>query len=171
MYTLFIALFALLLTLLPRAALAHCPLCTAGAVAVGLGAYKLGMSTASVGVGIGAFAVALGLWIAKLVPRQYLPGQSALIVLLSFASTVLPVMPFLPGARGLYIPFIGEYGTALAIPHVLIGSIIGGLLVLAAPSISQLIRSMRRGRKFPFQSMAVIAALLLVAVAAIEFGL
>lgn len=159
-----------MLFFIPKTALAHCPLCTIGAVAIGLGAYKFGVSTASVGVGIGAFAIALGFWIAKYLKRQYMPYQAEFIAILSFATTVIPIMALLPGARSLYISFIGEYGTTIVVPHLLIGSVIGGILVFISPSVSQFARHIRRGKKIPFQGMAVTFLLLVAAIAAIEFG-
>ncbi len=154
--------------LAPAPALAHCPLCTIGVVAVGLGAYQLGVSTFSVGIAAGAAALALGLWMARLVKKRYFPRQRPLIALAVFATTILPAVPLLPGARGLYIPFVGQYGTTLVIPNVLIGSVIGGLLVLLAPSASSAVARMRGGRRIPFQGVVALVALLAAALAIVE---
>lgn len=152
----------------PKAALAHCPLCTVGAVAIGLGAYQLGVSTFSVGIALGAAALALGVWMAKLVRKQYVRGQRALIALLVFATTVLPVAPLLPGARGLYLPFIGQYGTTLVVPNVALGAVIGGLLVLLAPGASRALTRARSGSHVPFQGVLVVVALLAATLALVE---
>ncbi|MEK7189232.1 MAG: hypothetical protein AAB671_01910 [Patescibacteria group bacterium] len=151
----------------PSSVLAHCPLCTVGAVAIGLGAYQLGVSTLSVGIALGAAALALGLWMAKLVRRQYVRGQRAVIALFVFATTVVPVAPLLPGARGLYIPWVGQYGTTLVLPNVLIGAVIGGLLVLLAPGVSRAFTRLS-GRHVAFQGILTVMALLAAVLAVVE---
>lgn len=153
---------------IPSSALAHCPLCTVGAVVIGLGAYKLGVSTLSVGIALGAASLAFGLWMAKLVQKQYIPGQRALVALIVFATTVLPVAPFLPGARGLYLPWIGQYGTTLVIPNVVLGAVMGGLLVLLAPGASRALTRLRNGAHVPFQGMLMVMALLAAVLAVVE---
>ena len=164
-YALAAAAFA---TGVPKAALAHCPLCTVGAVAIGLGAYKLGVSTLSVGIALGAAALALGLWMAKLVKQQRVRYQRGLIALLVFSTTVLPVVPLLPGARGLYLAGIGQYGTTLVIPNVLIGSLVGGSLVLIAPWLSRSLTRLRDGKHVPFPGILVFMILLAAVLALVE---
>ena len=152
----------------PKLALAHCPLCAAGAVAVGLGAYQLGVSTLSVGIALGAASLAAGLWMAKLVRAQYFRGQRLVIAFLVFATTVAPVVPFLPGARGLYFAGIGQYGTTLVIPNVLIGAVLGGAFVLVAPHVSHTLTRMRGNRHIPFQGVLVVILLLAAVLALVE---
>lgn len=152
----------------PAPALAHCPLCTIGVVAVGLGAYQLGISTFSVGVVVGAAALALGLWLARLARKQYVPRQRPLIALIIFATTLLPVAPFLPGARGLYIPFVGQYGYTLVVPNVFIGALLGAILVLFAPTVSAVVARARRGKRVPFQGVAAVVVLVALALALVE---
>ncbi|MBI1961245.1 MAG: hypothetical protein HYS45_00920 [Parcubacteria group bacterium] len=152
----------------PKLVLAHCPLCTAGAVAIGLGAYQLGVSSLSVGIALGAASLALGMWMAKLIRVQYFRGQRLAIAFLVFATTVAPVAPFLPGARGLYLAGIGQYGTTLVIPNVLIGAVLGGLLVLASPYASRSLTSLRSGRHVPFQGVLVVILLLFVSLVLVE---
>ena len=69
-------LAASILTLIPKIALAHCPLCTVGAGALAVLAASLGISSLVVGVMIGAFALALGLWIGKMPKKKYIPSPS-----------------------------------------------------------------------------------------------
>lgn len=166
----FVILGSVFAVLIPRAALAHCPLCTAGAVALGIGAYKLGVSTVSVGIGIGAFSIALGLWIARLIKRQYIPYQSWVIALLSFATTVLPVIRFMPGYTSIYIPSIGQYGATYMISLFLIGSIVGGVLMFAAPTISKQV-SRVVGSRIPYQGLSITILLLVLAIIITEFVL
>jgi len=163
-----ISAFSVLGFAVPSIVKAHCPLCTVGAVAIGIGAYKLGIRTESVGIGIGAFAVALGLWIARVMSRAYVPFQRELIVLASFASTIVPVIPFMRSAFPVYISFLGDYGTTVAVNRFLAGSIIGGLLVMIAPEASRELTRFRRNRHIPFQGMIVTFSFLMIAIAIIE---
>lgn len=151
----------------PNAALAHCPLCTVGAVAIGLGAYQLGVSTLSIGIALGAASLALGLWMAKLIGRRYFPGQRTMVAFVVFAATVGPVAPLLPGARPLYIPWVGQYGTTLAVPNVLIGAVVGALLVLAAPHASRACTRLT-GIHVPFQGVLAVAVLLALGLGLVE---
>ncbi|MBI2050963.1 MAG: hypothetical protein HYT31_04115 [Parcubacteria group bacterium] len=152
----------------PKLVLAHCPLCTVGAVAIGLGAYQLGVSTLSVGIALGAASLALGMWMAKLVRVRYFRGQGLAIAFLVFVTTVVPVAPFLPGARGLYLAGIGQYGTTLVIPNVLIGAVVGGLLVLGSPHASRGLTRLRNGKHVPFQGVFVVLLLLAAGIALVE---
>jgi hypothetical protein len=167
-----LALFAVSVfaVLAPRVALAHCPLCTAGAVALGIGAYKLGVSTLSVGISIGAFSIALGLWVARLIKRKYIPYQWEIIVILSFATTVLPIIKFMPGYTSIYIPSIGEYGATYMISLFLIGSLVGGILMFVAPSVSRKVTNIV-GSRVPYQGLSITLALLIAAIVIAEFAL
>jgi len=166
-----ISLFSFLGFALPSVAKAHCPLCTAGAVAIGLGAYKLGISAESVGIGIGAAAVALGLWMSSIIPKKYIPLQKEIIVIASFASTIWPVIPFMPSAFPLYIAFLGDYGTTIAVNRFLVGSIIGGMLIMIAPFVSAWISRLAGEKRVPFQGMIITILLLVVSILIKEFAL
>jgi len=164
-YTSYGAVAALtIFSFVPRAAFAHCPLCTAGAVAIGFGAYELGMPTFSVGIGAGAFALALGLWFVKIVQRQYIPLQRPIIVGVIFASTILPMLPFMPGAFGLYLPSVGVYGFTLTASRFLLGSLLGAAVLCAAPGISRAL-TRATNKHVMFQGMLVTILLLLAAIA------
>ncbi len=159
------------LTLLaPAAVYAHCPLCTAGAGVVAFGAAKLGIGATSVGVFLGAFAVALGLWLARLLKKRYLPRQKEALVILSFATTILPLEPVIADYTSLYIPFWGEYGKTLLINRFIVGSLIGGGLLLASPYLSKALALVRRGRMYPYQGMVITFMLLLSAAFVIEIA-
>src|SRR3989338_10935204 len=133
---LFVAIFALVI---PITALAHCPLCVAGAGALAVLATSLGVSSVVVGILIGAFALALGLWLAPLVKKQYIPYQKQVLTLLIAVTTIIPVMPFIKDYGPLYISLGGKYGTpwhnTYTIDLFLFGSIVGALLMLVAPSV------------------------------------
>ncbi|MFB6306225.1 MAG: hypothetical protein ABEH43_04435, partial [Flavobacteriales bacterium] len=91
------------------AALAHCPLCTAGAgLAAGLAAW-LGVSELSIGLFIGAFAVAVGIWIANILKFNF-KGKSEALITVSFATTIFPLLYMFSESIPLYINWYGGYG-------------------------------------------------------------
>jgi hypothetical protein len=150
----------------PKAALAHCPLCTAGAGALAVLAASLGVSSIVVGVLIGAFALALSLWLAGLVKKTYIRYQKSILTLLIFLLTVIPIMPLVQDYGPLYVSFFGEYGTWLhntyTINLYLLGSVIGALIVAVTPYISRLLTKFR-GRQIPYQGIMITMLLLVVA--------
>ncbi len=158
-----------LLSLLPTAAHAHCPLCTAGAGVVAFGAAKLGVGPMSVGIFLGAFAVALGLWVARLLKKQYLPRQKEALAIFSFVTTILPLQSVLADYTSVYLPFWGEYGKTLLINRFLVGGIIGGVLILLSPYLSRKLALARGGAMYPFQGMVITLGLLVTAAVVIEF--
>ncbi|MEX0672729.1 MAG: hypothetical protein WDZ82_01260 [Candidatus Paceibacterota bacterium] len=155
--------------LAPRFALAHCPLCTAGAGVLAVGASYVGLSTAVVGVLIGAFALALGYWLAGMIKNQYVSYQYGVIVTLTFLLTVIPIMPLIREYRPVYLPFIGEYGTTYTLNIFLVGSILGALIVASAPYVSKGVTQMREGARAPYQGVTVTIALLVLVSVVIQF--
>ncbi|GMR17239.1 MAG: hypothetical protein BMS9Abin32_309 [Gammaproteobacteria bacterium] len=149
---------------------AHCPLCTAGAGVVALGAAQLGAGPMSIGVFLGAFAVALGMWVARLLQKQYLPGQKALLAIFSFATTIFPLQAVLADNSALYLPFWGEYGRTLVINLFVVGAIIGGVLMLLSPYLSRKLALARGGEMYPFQGMIITLVLLVAAAAIVGFA-
>ena len=160
---LFVAIFALVI---PRTALAHCPLCVAGAGALAVLATSLGVSSVVVGILTGAFALALGLWLAPLIKKQYISYQKQILTLLIFVSTIVPVMPFIKDYGPLYISFGGEYGTpwhnTYTVDLFLFGSILGAILMLIAPSVSRLVARLRK-HQMPYQGIILTLCLLVIA--------
>jgi hypothetical protein len=150
-----------------KPALAHCPLCTAGAGVAAVGATWLGVGNIPVGIFIGAFAVALGLWVSRLLKKEYVPKQKHLIVGFSFFSTILPLFPLMEEYSSIYISWMGDYGSLLnrtyLIKLFLAGAILGGVIVLIAPSVSKKITSINKGRMIPYQGLGITFILLLVA--------
>lgn len=161
----FIVILVLVVLGIPALALAHCPLCTAGAGLAAIGAQWLGVGTAPIGIFIGAFAVAIGLWMSKLLKKEYVSYQKTILVLGSFALTVLPLLPLMPGLLPLYISLGGEYGSIMnrtyTINLFLLGSLVGGILLGISPQISRKITEMRGGKLIPFQGLALTFILLL----------
>ena len=153
----------LMLALVPKAALAHCPLCTVGAGALAVLAASLGVSSTIVGVMIGAFALAMSLWIAKLPKKKYIPYQYPVLAVVIFVSTVVPIMPLIRDYSSIYVPFIGEYGATYMYDEFLAGSIVGALIVFVAPYLSTRVTKLRHGSQLPFQGIVLTFLLLIVA--------
>lgn len=155
-------IYALLPFLAIPAVSAHCPLCTLGAAAAAGGAAYLGVSSPVIGLFIGAFAVSIGIWIAKLIKKRYIPFQQSILVAISFITTVVPINAILSDTRPLFISWIGKYGTTLAVDLFLIGSILGGLIVALAPAISSKITKIRNGKMIPYQGIMITFSILIL---------
>lgn len=150
--------------LFPAAALAHCPLCTAGAGLVAVGAYWLGVNGLTIGALLGAFATALGLWIARLIKKKYIPQQDNAVGAFSWLTTLLPLKMLLSDYTSIYINWGGSYGSVFnrtyPINLFLVGGVIGAIIVFAAPTLSRAITE-RRGETIPFQGIIITFTLLL----------
>lgn len=150
---------------LPTAALAHCPLCTAGAGIVALSAYWLGVNGLTIGVLLGAFAMALGLWIARLVKKKYIRQQDTAIGIFSWLTTLLPLKMLLSDYTSIYINWGGSYGSLFnrtyPINLFLVGGVIGGIIIYVAPSASRMATE-RRGKTIPYQGMIITFTLLIL---------
>ncbi|MCL5411049.1 MAG: hypothetical protein M1324_04390 [Patescibacteria group bacterium] len=156
---------AVILTLLPKSASAHCPLCVAGAGILAVFATSIGVSTVVVGLFIGAFSLALGIWISRSIKKKYFKFQDALASIIIFISTVVPIMPLIEEYRPLYISFYGKYGTFLHNTYLinlyLLGTAIGAIILFISPYLSLLLTRIR-GKKLPFQSMIITFGLLII---------
>jgi hypothetical protein len=153
------------LALVPKAALAHCPLCTIGAGALAVLAASLGVSSVVVGVLIGAFALALSLWLAPMIKKQYIPYQKEVLTILIFLGTVIPIMPLIRDYGPLYLSLGGEYGTLLhntyTINLFILGVVIGSIVMLVAPYLSKLVTKVR-GKQTPYQGISITLLLLVI---------
>ncbi|MEX1027980.1 MAG: hypothetical protein WD049_08245 [Candidatus Paceibacterota bacterium] len=155
----------------PQIVSAHCPLCTAAAGVLAVGASYIGLSTIVVGVLVGAFALALGFWLAGLLKKQYVRYQYPIVSIAVFILTVLPIMPLIREYRPLYISLAGEYGTLLHTTYMinlfLAGSIVGALIVWGAPYISKRVTNIRGGSTWPYQGVGItIGSLVIVSIIA-----
>ena len=103
---------------------------------------------------------------SKLVKKQYVPRQKAVIIVLSFLLTVLPLYSLLSEVYPLYITWGGEYGSLFNRTYVLnsgiISTFLGGILVSLTPSLSKALSSFRRGKIIPFQGVILTIGLLIV---------
>jgi hypothetical protein len=162
-----------LLFLAPRLALAHCPLCTVGAGALAVAAAAFGVNAAPIGVFIGAFSLALALWLAKLVKKIYIPQQKTILTIGIFLATIIPIMPLIREYRPLYISLFGNYGSLLHNTYMinlyLLGSIVGALILLISPYLSQIITKSRNGKKLPYQGLGITFLLLIIVALIFQF--
>jgi len=158
-------LFSIIFLTIPKLALAHCPLCVAGAGALAVLAASLGVSTIVVGLFIGAFSLALGIWIARSIRKKIIKFQNVFISLIIAISTIVPIMPLIKEYRPLYLDIYGKYGTVLhntyALNLYIVGAILGSILFFASQYLSDYLTKLR-GKKLPFQSMIVAFSLLVI---------
>ena len=163
-----------MLALIPSAAKAHCPLCTVGAGALAIGAAYLGVNTAVVGVFIGAFSLALSLWIARIVKKQYIPHQKSILIIIIFISTVIPIMPLIREYRSVNLFLYGAVGSILNRTYMinlfLIGVIIGAGIMYIAPFVSAWVKEHRNGKLIPYQGITIALLMLTSISLLIQFG-
>jgi len=162
-----IVLLLLAAAAIPQAALAHCPLCVAATGGLAILAASLGLSSAVVGIVSGSFALAMGLWFARLIKNKRILQQDKLVAFFIYFTTVLPMMPFAKEYKPLFVPFIGEYGTTIPINLFLLGAVIGGIIILAAPSLSRLVTRLS-GRHVAYQQLMTIGILLVLVSTVLE---
>ena len=160
-----IASASLISVLIPATALAHCPLCTAGAGLVFLGAYWIGVNGLTIGVLMGALALAFGLWMATLLKKKFVPQQDNIIGIFSWATTLIPLQEVFSDYTSIYIDWGGDYGTLFNRTYplnlYLVGGIVGGLILYMAPWLSRSV-SQWRGKTIPFQGMIITFVLLIL---------
>lgn len=165
----------LALSLIPATAKAHCPLCTAGAGVLAIGAAYLGINTAVVGVLIGAFALALALWVARIVKKQYIRYQKPILIVLVFLSTIIPLMPLIREYRSINLYLFGQYGSLFNRTYMfnlfIIGVIIGAIIMYLMPFASAFVTRKRGGKTIPYQGIGLTFVLLLLVSLFIQFGL
>ena len=139
-----------------QAAFAHCPLCTA-AVGTGLLVTRLyGVDDTVVGVWIGAFVVSTALWFGKLIERKYrrLPLHDLILIISGLALTVVPLY---------YAGLMGMESRLWGVNKLLLGILVGCLVAYSGISVSGKIKERRGKILFPFQTIAItLASLILV---------
>jgi len=155
-------IFPILTVFLIRFISAHCPLCTIGAGAAGVGAIWLGVSKVVVALFIGAFAMSMGMWFSKIPKKRYIPFQKTAITVIVFLTTVLPLIPLFKAIGPLYLSFIGEYGKTYAANYSLASSFLGGIIVFLSPNLSKQITKLRKGKMISFQGVIITLLLLII---------
>ncbi|MEM1974214.1 MAG: hypothetical protein QXN68_05450 [Thermoplasmata archaeon] len=180
----------LIFIFLPIFVFAHCPLCTAGAGIGAIIAKELGTKSSAIGVWIGGFSVALGWWLSNILqvgsldapvwpplrfgsnirprPTRISLANLAkfLIILISFLSVVLPLRLYFYETGSFYLYLFGDYGSLFNRTYVydkfLLGSILGGLVILISPLLNKKLSQLRQGRTFPYQRLVITFLLLIL---------
>lgn len=152
-------------SLAPLPALAHCPLCTAGAGVLAVAAAAIGVNPMAIGIFIGAFAAALGLWMSRLLKKAYLPRQAPALAVVSFLATVLPLIPLFDSYTSVFVSIVGEYGTPLNRTYLVnrfaAGAVFGALVLALAPAASRTLTRARKGAFLPYQGLVITFGLLI----------
>ena len=145
--------------LYPAVALAHCPLCTAGAGLVAVGAYWVGAKAITIGVLLGTFATAMSIWLARLIKRQFIPHQKIIIAVSSWVFTLVPLRMLFSDYVSWYVSWFGNYGSIFNRTYTLnlfwVGAAVGTILTVMAPAASRYLTKLRSGQHFSFQGLTV----------------
>lgn len=146
LFVLFLSLLTFTFSLLTAPpALAHCPLCTAGAGAGLFLSRWLGIDDSITGVWMAAFLAASSLWLANSIKKKFIPGQNTLIYLAVFASTIWSFYAF---------KLVSEHaGLIMGIPKLIFGMISGGLVFYLVDIVNLAIKKIRGKSLFPYQSI------------------
>ncbi|MDP4008934.1 MAG: hypothetical protein Q8P71_00725 [bacterium] len=161
-----VASVTVVLLMAPAVALAHCPLCTVGAAAVGGIALALGVSSLVIGVFLGAAFFSMGWWFGNLASLRYGKRLFLPILIGTFLLSVIPLIPLFPEVAPLYISMWGEYGSLLHQTYVInlfvVGSLVGSGVVFVAPFVSSFITKRAQRQMVPYQGVIVTMVLLVI---------
>ncbi len=148
------SLFTIHYSLFTREALAHCPLCVAGA-GVGLSLSRvLGIDDSITGVWMATFLGATGFWISNSIKKTYIPLQKLIIYTLIFVTTILSFYRF-----GL----INEHnGLIFNLPKLTFGMITGGVLLYLVDAANTAIKGKNSKVLFPYQSIVLMLGSMVV---------
>ena len=149
--------------------MAHCPLCTIGAGVAAGAAVWLGVSKVVVALFLGGFAMSMGMWFSRIIKKDYIKYQKAVIVIAVFLLTFIPLLPIVKAIGPLYLSFIGEYGKTYALNYSLVSGLFGGLLVFISPFLNKKIKDKRNGKGIPFQGTLITLTLLIITGVLIKF--
>ena len=142
-----LSLFSLFYLLFPRVALAHCPLCVAGA-GVGLSLSRLlGIDDSITGVWLAAFLGAISFWSESLIKRRELrPKLRPFIYIAVFAATIWSFYKF-----NLVIRMSQLFG----LDKLTFGMIVGGVAFYLIDAIDDYVIKRKGKVFFPYQRIIV----------------
>lgn len=152
------AIFSFLISLFSafKPVLAHCPLCTAATGAAVAVARYYGVDDLIVGTFIGGFVISTAFWFNRILRKRnkgedYLPFQSAIIILLSFILTFV----------SFHTAGIVSFSTLFGIDRIFAGMSIGSAISLAAFGFNDFIRKSNGNKNYiPFQVIFMTIAFL-----------
>ena len=145
-----------------NSALAHCPLCAA-ATAGGVAATRLlGVDDTVTGTFVGGFVVSTGLWFDNWLRKkkkggEFLPFQTAIVLLLSVAFTILTFyMARLIGSPDPAFRMLG-------VDKLVLGTLVGTAVTLGAFELHKRVKAANSGKALvPFQGIVFTLVLLAV---------
>lgn len=156
-----VSLFTIHHSLFTREALAHCPLCTAGAGA-GLAISRfIGIDDSITGVWLAAFLGATSFWSASYIKKKYVPFQDTIIYIAIFGITIWSFSAF---------NLVDEHaGLIMGVPKLYFGMTTAGILFYLVDVVNRLIKKVKGGVLFPYQpivfslsSMVLLSAAIFV---------
>jgi len=136
--------------LFPKAALAHCPLCVAGA-GVGLTLSRLlGIDDSITGIWLGAFLGAMSCWATRALGRRnkifFHPVVDLIIYILVIVSTIWSFYKF---------NLVVKHGDIFGYDKLTFGMVIGGALFYIQDFVNDAIIKKRQKSFFPYQRIVV----------------
>lgn len=114
----------------------------------------------------------MGWWMAKKIPKEYIPYQREAVIIASFLLTIVPILPIVGQQKAFFIGLAGSYGSLLHNTYMIdvsfLTSIIGGFVVTFSPRISGKITEIR-GEHVDYQGIMVTFVALLILGLVIQF--
>ena len=145
-----------------KPALAHCPLCIAGAGAGLTLSRFLGIDDSITGVWIAAFLGATALWIANSIKKKYIFLQDTIIYVAVIASTIWSFYKF---------NLVNNHaGLIVGIPKVTFGILSGAIVFYLVDFLNNLIKKVKGRVLFPYQPIVFsLSAMLILSLAVFIF--
>lgn len=146
-----------------KIASAMCPLCVAGA-AIGLSVARYyGLDDTVTGIWLGALAVSTALWVNSMIRSRMrkakmkpVPFQDVIMFVIVVAATIIPFY-----SAGFFNGMKGMSDTIYGINRLVGGAVIGGVITLAGPPLSNFIKR-KRNSVFPYQTIILTLGLLAI---------
>lgn len=121
-----------------------------------------------VGVLVGAFGLALGIFIARVLPERYIPRQTQVFGLIAFLAIVVPFRYFVSGFNPVYIP-ISISGNLYLLEKFFLGAFLGGAVLIVAPLICRLLMSIGSSKESPLLDLVLSLGFLALAAYFFQF--
>ena len=136
--------------MLPRIALAHCPLCVAGAGAGLTLSRLLGIDDSITGVWLGALLGASAFWLSRILGRKnkifFNPAVDLIIYIAVIATTIWSFYKF---------NLVVKHGDVFGYDKLTFGMVIGGLVFYIQDYVNDLVVKRREKSFFPYQRIVV----------------
>jgi len=145
------SLFAIHYSLFSGKALAHCPLCVAGA-GVGLTLSRfLGIDDSITGIWMGTFLGASSLWLQNILKVKLPIFSSSAVGLLMYVGAIyLTIVSFYK------FNLISTHGDIFGFDKLAFGIILGSIIFFLSDSINGLIMKVRQKSFFPYQRLLLL---------------